>query len=68
MAMRAGVPVVPVYIYASYKLFHQVKLYTHPPIDLKEIVGEKTNSAAVEKATEYLRGIMIEMREKACQK
>ncbi len=68
MAMRAGVPVVPVYIHASYKLFHQVKLYTHPPIDLKEIVGEKTNSAAVEKATEYLRGIMIEMREKACQK
>ena len=57
-----------VYIQASYKLFHQVKLYTHPPIDLKEIVGEKTNSAAVEKATEYLRGIMIEMREKACQK
>ena len=45
-----------------------MKLYTHPPIDLKEIVGEKTNSAAVEKATEYLRGIMIEMREKACQK
>ncbi len=68
MAMRADVPVVPVYICASYKPFHQVRLYTHPAVNLKEIAGEKTNSESVAKATEYLRTIMIGLKEQACQK
>ena len=68
MALRAGVPVVPVYISGNYKLFHQIKLYTHPAIDLKEIVGDKTNSAAIEQATEYLQAVMAELKESACQK
>lgn len=68
MALRADVPVVPVFISGNYKLFHQVKLYTHPPVNLKEIVGEKTNSAAIDRATEYLRGVMQELKEQACRK
>lgn len=68
MALRAGVPVVPVFISGNYKLFHQIKLYTHPPIDLKDVVGEKTNSAAIDKATVYLKSVMQELKEQACQK
>lgn len=69
MALRAGVPVVPVFISGNYKLFHQIKLYTHPPVDLKEIVGDKTNSTSIDQATEYLRGLMQKLKEQAaCQK
>ncbi|MBC5647148.1 lysophospholipid acyltransferase family protein [Christensenella tenuis] len=68
MALRADVPVVPVYISGNYKPFRQVKLYTHPAIRLKDVVGEKTNSAAIEKATEYLKTVMLELEEQACQK
>ncbi len=68
MALRADVPVVPVFISGNYKPFHQIRLYTHPPVDLKKIVGDKTNSAAIDQATEYLRGVMQELKEQACQK
>ncbi|MEG1990536.1 MAG: lysophospholipid acyltransferase family protein, partial [Christensenella sp.] len=59
MAMRADVPVVIVYISADYKLFHQVKLYTHSAVNLKDIVGDKTNSATIGQATDYLRNVML---------
>lgn len=68
MALRAGVPVVPVYIEGNYKLFHQIKVYAHPAIDLKSVVGDKTNSKTIEQATEYLQKVMQEMSIKACQK
>ncbi|MEA4853602.1 MAG: lysophospholipid acyltransferase family protein [Christensenella sp.] len=68
MALRSNVPVVPVYISGNYKLFHQIKVYAHAPIDLKNIVGEKTNSKTIEEATKYLQGVMQEMSEKACLK
>lgn len=68
MALRANVPVVPVYISGNYKLFRQIKLYTHPAICLKDVVGDKTNSATIEKATEYLKTVMLELKEQACQK
>ncbi|MEG0256669.1 MAG: lysophospholipid acyltransferase family protein [Christensenella sp.] len=68
MAMRADVPVVIVYISADYKLFHQVKLYTHSAVNLKDIVGDKTNSATIGQATDYLRNVMLELKEQSCQK
>lgn len=68
MALRAGVPVVPVYIEGNYKFFHQIKVYAHPAIDLKSVVGDKTNSKTIEQATEYLQNVMQEMSIKACQK
>ncbi len=68
MALRAGVPVVPIYISGNYKLFHPVKVYAHSAIDLKQIVGEKTNSKTIAQATEYLQNIMQEMSKEACQK
>ncbi|MEA5002158.1 MAG: lysophospholipid acyltransferase family protein [Christensenella sp.] len=68
MALRAGVPVVPVYISGNYKLFRPVRVYAHPAIDLREIVGEKTNSKTIAQATEYLQNVMQEMSQEACQK
>ncbi|WP_066647651.1 lysophospholipid acyltransferase family protein [Christensenella timonensis] len=68
MALRANVPVVPVYISGNYKLFHPVRVYAHPAIDLKEVVGGKTNSKTIAQATEYLQNVMQEMSVKACQK
>ncbi len=61
MAMRAGVPVIPVYIKGGYKLFRQVKVYVDPPVDLAAIAGHKTNSAAINVATAYLHDQMIRM-------
>jgi 1-acyl-sn-glycerol-3-phosphate acyltransferase len=61
LAMRAGVPVIPVYIKGGYKLFHQIKVYAGKPVDLKEIAGDKINSSAINKATEYLHDTIVEM-------
>lgn len=64
MALRADVPVVPAYIKGNYKLFRPVKVYIGEPVDLKTVTGGKASSEAINKATEYLRGIIVEMREK----
>jgi 1-acyl-sn-glycerol-3-phosphate acyltransferase len=61
LSMRAGVPVIPVYIKGGYKLFHQVRVYVEPPILLKDIAGEKTSGEAIKKATVYLHDKMVEM-------
>ncbi len=61
LALRADVPVIPVYIKGGYKLFHQIKVYVDPPIDLKAVAGEKINSSSINKATEYLHDKVVEM-------
>lgn len=61
LALRADVPVIPVYIKGGYKLFHQIKCYVEAPIDLKEIVGDRKSSQAIAQATEYLHDKMVEM-------
>jgi len=61
LSMRAGVPVIPVYIKGGYKLFHQVKVYVDPPIMLSDIAGEKTSGEAIKKATGYLQDKIVEM-------
>lgn len=61
LSMRAGVPVIPVYIKGGYKLFRQVRVYVDKPVMLKEIVGEKTSGEAIKKATEYLHDKMVEL-------
>lgn len=62
IAMRADVPVIPVYIKANgYRLFHQVKVRVGEPVYLKQVVGEKTNSEAIGSATRYLHDKLDEM-------
>ena len=59
MALRADVPVVPVYISGNYKLFHQIKLIYVSRDPFEGYRGDKTNSAAIEKATEHLKAVML---------
>jgi len=61
LAMRSGVPVIPVYIKGGYRLFRQVKVYVGSSINLKEVAGEKVNSSAIKKATEYLHNAIAGM-------
>ncbi len=61
MALRAGVPVVPVYIKGGYKLFHQVKVFAGPPIYLDKVFEGKANSDTVKSATAYLQDKITEM-------
>ncbi|HBU12140.1 MAG TPA: 1-acyl-sn-glycerol-3-phosphate acyltransferase [Clostridiales bacterium] len=68
LALRADVPVIPVYLHAGgYRLFHRVTAYAAPPVYLRDVVGERTSSSAIGGATEYLREQMIELREKSCR-
>ncbi|MGI6152417.1 MAG: lysophospholipid acyltransferase family protein [Christensenellaceae bacterium] len=64
MALRAGVPVLPVYIKGTYKPFRPVTVTIDPPIDLKEITGDKVNSEAINKGTAYLHDKLQEMSER----
>lgn len=65
MALKAGVPVLPVYIAGRYKLFHPVTVHIGEPVDLKQIVGEKVNSETITHGTRHLEKVMAEM-ERAC--
>lgn len=64
MAIRADVPVIPVYIKGGYKLFRPIRVYVDPPINLKAIAGEKSSSQSLANATEYLRNKIVEMSER----
>lgn len=63
MALKADVPVIPVYIKGGYKLFRPVLVTIGVPIDLKEITDGKTDSKAIQKATDYLYRTVKEMSE-----
>jgi len=66
MALKAGVPVLPVYIEGGYKPFHRVTVHIGEPVDLKQAVDGKVTGDTIVQGTEYLEKVMAEM-EQACK-
>lgn len=54
IALKAGVPVIPVGISASYKLFQPIHIRFGPPVDLERFRTGKLNGATLELASEAI--------------
>jgi 1-acyl-sn-glycerol-3-phosphate acyltransferase len=52
MAIKAKVPVVPITIDSTYKLFSPIVITYHPPVSLKEYEGQKLDTEAYQKITQ----------------
>ena len=61
MALRADVPVIPVYIKGGYKIFRQVKVFVDSPIYLEKAQDGRVSSEAVKKGTKLLQDKITEM-------
>lgn len=66
LALRANVPVVPVYIKGGYKLFRPVSVTFGPPVYLRSRFPGKVNGSVIQEATEYLRECMLDLQ-RSCE-
>lgn len=63
IALKNAAPVIPVYLKGEYKFFRRMTVVIGEPIQLSEYVGDKTNSATVARATEFLENKLKDMKE-----
>jgi len=52
LAIKAKVPVVPITIDSTYKLFSQIVITYHPPVSLKEYEGQKLDTETYQEVTQ----------------
>jgi 1-acyl-sn-glycerol-3-phosphate acyltransferase len=52
IAIKAKVPVLPVTVDSSYKLFSKIKITYHPPVSLEEYYGQKLDTETYQKITQ----------------
>lgn len=63
IALKNNAPVIPIYLKGDYKFFRRMTLVIGEPIQLSDYVGDKTNSATVARATEFLENKLKDMKE-----
>lgn len=61
IAIRANVPVLPVYIDAPYRRFHHVDIRVGKPIDLSDL-GRRCDSATMEEVTHRIEKAIWELK------
>lgn len=61
IAIRANVPVLPVYIDAPYRRFHHVDIRVGKPIDLSDL-GRRCDSATMEEVTRRIEKAVWELK------
>ena len=61
IAIRANVPVLPVYIDAPYRRFHHVDIRVGKPIDLSDL-GRRCDSATMEEVTHRIEKAVWELK------
>ncbi len=54
IALKSGVPVIPVGISGSYRLFSPIRVRFGPPVDLDRFRGEKLNGETLEAASQAI--------------
>ena len=64
-AIKAKVPIVPIFILRKPKLFRRNKIFVGVPFTLEEFYGKKLDSVELEKAGEKVTSKMNEIREYA---
>jgi len=52
IAIKAKVPVIPITVESTYKLFSPIKITYHPPVSLKEYEGQKLDTETYQKITQ----------------
>ena len=61
IAMRAGAPIIPVYIDGPYRLFHHVDISIGKPVDISDL-GRKYDSATLTEVTHRIETAIWSMR------
>ena len=63
LALRAGVPLLPVYIDGKLKLFHTTDVYVGDPMDISDLSNQGYDAEVVHALTERIRQTFLTMRE-----
>lgn len=61
IAMRAGVPIIPAYIGAPYRLFKRIPVRVGPPVDISDL-GKKYDAATLSEVTHRIETAIWSMR------
>jgi len=62
IAMRAGAPIVPVFIEGPYRFFHRFDVRVGKPVDISDL-GRKCDSATLSEVTRRIENAVWSMRE-----
>lgn len=65
LAMRARVPLVPVYIHGKIRFFHRTEVYVGEPIPMDDLLAQGVNSESVKLLCERIRDTYYAMRDAA---
>jgi len=70
VAMKAKVPVLPVYIHngGRYRFMKPVTIHVGDPVDLSDMMGKRVNNSALEECMDRIYRAMDELRKKAQKK
>ena len=68
LALRANVPLLPVYIHGKPRLWRLRHVYVGEPIDISDIRAQGFDTQAVEQVTVRIREAFLRMREEANRK
>lgn len=68
IALRANVPVVPVYIDSRIRPFHRTHIYVGEPMEIADIKEQGINSDTIRQLCERIRQVYYDMRDSANQK
>ena len=61
IAVRAGVPIIPVYLDGPYRLFHHVDISVGPPVEIADL-GKKYDAATLTEVTHRIENAIWSMR------
>ena len=62
LALRANVPLLPVYINGKLRLFHRTHVYVGQPMDISDLSAQGFDSQAVQQLTLRIRDTFLQMR------
>ena len=68
LALRAKVPILPVYIQSKPKLFRFNHVYIGRPMDISDLAAQGFNTDTVEALCDRIRDTFLDMREEAGKK
>lgn len=62
LALRANVPLLPVYIDGKLRLFHRTHVYVGQPMDISDLSAQGFDSQIVRQLTQRIRDTFLQMR------
>lgn len=63
IALRAGVPIIPVYISSRVRLFHRVRVRVGAPMDIQDIKAQGVNSDTIKLLCDRIRETFYGLRD-----